>query len=459
MINDQRHKRDIASRTESIDKPLFPHRVSLAFGYADGLAADGRALATIIKCERMSDFDVVSGSSEARTQRSEFIQTIADLRSSWEECCVAIRSDTLIPGISTDIVVSRIHLMLARRYRCLAKDIAPGPARQEILANTHRQNREIEVYIKRFFADLASRAKELHSQQRPAFVANHFLTLFGPTMDALLDHNAGLVPGGITANDLPSSCGSGSASGCGSGGSGPLSSQPAARRAILKPAASVSFGPTTPVPAPDGSPTQAATLPPPVATSPYPAWPPYPTFAFGSPMQHPAYATPAPQAPPPPPPAYSPPPPPPHYPSAPAAPGPAAPGSRREPQIKREPLNAKTLQRKADGHGFTFQPQHAWVAGADCATFKGRQVQHPQCTRCHKVPGGAGLHATWDCPLRYWEVHGACPGFLRDGSRDPAQWNGDNLTRAAKLDWARLIRTEDLMLPSCPGAAAPPFEA
>ena len=86
-------------------------------------------------------------------------------------------------------------------------------------------------------------------------------------------------------------------------------------------------------------------------------------------------------------------------------------------------------------------------------------MQHPQCTRCHKVPGGAGLHATWDCPQRYWEVHGACPGFLRYGSRDPAQWNGDNLTRAAKLDWARLIRTEDLMLPSCPGAAAPPFEA
>jgi hypothetical protein len=458
MINDQRHKRDVASRTESIDKPLFPHRVSLAFGYADGLAADGRALANIIKCERMSDFDVVAGSSEARTQRSEFLQTIADLRSSWEECCAAIRSDSLIPGISTDVVVSRIHLMLARRYHCLAKDIAPGPARQEILANTHRQNREIEVYFKRFAADLASRAKELQSHQRPAFVANYFLTLFGPAMDVLLDHNAGLVPGGITASDLPAAGGSGSTGGLTSGGAGASGSQPAARRNILKNPVSVSFGPTTSVPAPDGSPTSAATLPPPVATSPYPAWPPYPTFAFGSPMQHPAYSTPALQAQLPPP-AYSPPPPPPHYPPAPTAPGPAAPSSRREPQVKREPLNAKTLQRKADGHPFTFQPQHVWITGTDCATFKGRQVQHPQCSRCGKVPGGAGLHATWDCPLRYWEVHGACPGFLRDGSHDPAQWNGDNLTRAAKLDWARLIRTDDLMLPSCPGAAAPPFEA
>ena len=179
MIADQRDKRDVASRTESIDKPLFPHRVSLAFGYADGLAADGRALATIIKCERISDFDVVSVSAEVMSQRSEFNQTITDLRNSWEECCHAIRSDALIPAISSDVVVSRIHLMLARRYHCLAKEIGPCPARQEILANTHRQNREIEVYLKRFVADLASRAKELQSLQRPAFVANHFLTLFG----------------------------------------------------------------------------------------------------------------------------------------------------------------------------------------------------------------------------------------------------------------------------------------
>ena len=46
-------------------------------------------------------------------------------------------------------------------------------------------------------------------------------------------------------------------------------------------------------------------------------------------------------------------------------------------------------------------------------------------------------------------------GFHRDGSRDPAQWHGENLTRAAKDAWAR----EDLMVPSIDGAAAPPFAA
>ena len=38
--------------------------------------------------------------------------------------------------------------MLSQRYRCLAKEIAPGPARQEVLANTHCQIREIEAHIK-----------------------------------------------------------------------------------------------------------------------------------------------------------------------------------------------------------------------------------------------------------------------------------------------------------------------
>ena len=51
------------------------------------------------------------------------------------------------------------------------------------------------------------------------------------------------------------------------------------------------------------------------------------------------------------------------------------------------------------------------------------------------------------------------PGFNRDGSRDPAQWNGENLTRAAKDAWVALLGREDLMIPNCDGAAAPSFAA
>jgi hypothetical protein len=42
------------------------------------------------------------------------------------------------------------------------------------------------------------------------------------------------------------------------------------------------------------------------------------------------------------------------------------------------------------------------------------------------------LHSSWDCFLRYWDVYDECLGFNSDGSRDPAQWQGENLTLAAK---------------------------
>ena len=89
--------------------------------------------------------------------------------------------------------------------------------------------------------------------------------------------------------------------------------------------------------------------------------------------------------------------------------------------------------------------------------FRGRVVQHPRRDRCGTTPGGAGPHATWDCQQleRFWDVHGTCPGFNCDGSRDPTQWHGDNLTRAAKAEWARLIRDQDIVLPSCAPVPVP----
>ncbi len=47
-----------------------------------------------------------------------------------------------------------------------------------------------------------------------------------------------------------------------------------------------------------------------------------------------------------------------------------------------------------------------------------------------------GPHATWDCPHRYIQRYGYCPGFNPDGTKDQAQWLPDNiLTRAAKDRW------------------------
>ncbi len=50
MINEQREEKNLMSRSESVNAPLFPHRISLAFCCEEGLAADGRALALIAKC-------------------------------------------------------------------------------------------------------------------------------------------------------------------------------------------------------------------------------------------------------------------------------------------------------------------------------------------------------------------------------------------------------------------------
>jgi hypothetical protein len=52
---------------------------------------------------------------------------------------------------------------------------------------------------------------------------------------------------------------------------------------------------------------------------------------------------------------------------------------------------------------------------------------------------------------------GHCPGFRLDGSRDPAQWNGDILTRAAKDAWLALIEKHKLTVPNCKNVRVTPF--
>jgi hypothetical protein len=100
MINEQRKEKNSMSRSKSINAPLFLHRISLAFGYEEGLAADGRALALIAKCERLSDFSVLTASAADMAQHQEYTSTIRDLRMSWELCTNAIRQGHLLPGVS-----------------------------------------------------------------------------------------------------------------------------------------------------------------------------------------------------------------------------------------------------------------------------------------------------------------------------------------------------------------------
>ena len=111
---------------------------------------------------------------------------------------------------------------------------------------------------------------------------------------------------------------------------------------------------------------------------------------------------------------------------------------------------------------FMGQPQHGYVSGLDLAAVPAGQVWQPPCGCAGRaVFAGAppGLHATWDCPLRYIERFGFCPGFHPDGTKDPAQWapGGDVLSRASKDKWADLIDKYLVPLPREKGARAPDF--
>ena len=156
---------------------------------------DSSALALITRCERASDFSAVTASATDQAQHQDYTGTIRYLRNSWDQCTSAIRNDVLLPGISSDILIARVKLMLSRRYRCLAKSMLGGLARQEVLANTHRQIREVSAYISSFMEDLAALASVLPHAEQPVFVGDRVLTLFKPTIDALLGINTGPVPG------------------------------------------------------------------------------------------------------------------------------------------------------------------------------------------------------------------------------------------------------------------------
>ena len=72
---------------------------------------------------------------------------------------------------------------------------------------------------------------------------------------------------------------------------------------------------------------------------------------------------------------------------SPPGPGPAA-------GVKREPLNAKILARKAEGHSRTFEPQYGRVTRSDCAELQGPGLQTPRCARCCRTPCGGGPRET-----------------------------------------------------------------
>jgi hypothetical protein len=50
-------------------------------------------------------------------------------------------------------------------------------------------------------------------------------------------------------------------------------------------------------------------------------------------------------------------------------------------------------------------------------------------------------HRTFECPIKYWHLRGACPGWTSSGARVAASWAGDDITAACQAEWRAFAAT------------------
>jgi hypothetical protein len=405
------------SRREDPTNVACVHRLRLAFTGDAGLALTGKLLALIVVAEKPSDFcgQAGKGLGGARA-RGDLDLLLTAMRRHWNEILEAAELGRGISSVTTNNIIEGILAILERRYTRFGTLFPPGAVREEVLANTARQCAEVRVLFDEFVKDLNHRGGTMPYDSQNEFIANRYLTLLQPALDVLLGADNGVVPGGVSTADIRAA-----------GGVARLAATEAKPlRSALRAtgsAATVSFAaqtaaapPTTPhlpPPAPYGSLSPAY---------PYGTWPPFlPASAYAGGGPPPIYAPPSPAV---------------------LAGTTAHPTNTPPSGGKSSKLSGKARERADRGLPFGSQPLHESVSGKDTAVVKPGACESPQC----KCLLGT-LHATWDCPLRYIKLFGYCPGFLPDGSRDPAQWRGDNLTRAAKDAWITLIHFEELPMP------------
>ena len=185
-------------------------------------------------------------------------------------------------------------------------------------------------------------------------------------------------------------------------------------RDLMTPAAVLPLALALPAPAPPPPPTPGPT-PPAHAQPPWPYPHPPPTFyPTAGPPGYPNFQYP--------PPAPAPfpnmggatlPPPPPYAPPHPAPPATARPGAYTP------PFCGKPLAQLVCGNNFGMASP---PPGRPCP-----------CTISVAFPGRH--HRTFECPFKYWQLRGSCPGWTAAGTRIPTSWNGDDITTACQAEW------------------------
>jgi hypothetical protein len=444
MLLNQVENGGTTQRIENQSDPICPHRTKFAFHGSRTLTQDGKNLALLCGLERASDYanPVATGVGSSARDRADFNLLTSELRMAWGDIvsCCDLNRPLGIPTLRT--VTANVCVLLERRYSRLARILFPGEAREEILANAARQYYEVGLYLPALESDLVGRGSALPYERQAHFVNSHYFNFLRHAMNAFLEPSTGDIPGGVLLalgsaalphrTRLPWPC------------------------APFCPAGSLCPSPTL------------SRLPPPRRPTPFrhltikarlllttclrlghsrrlasysPAsggWPVHAPLAAATPVFSPA--------------AF-----PPHVSPSSTFTSASAPS---QPRLKNSNLTGKALARANAGLEFCGIPQHAYVIGEDCA-IPGPLHRNPRCPcldLTYTAPAETpGQHASWDCPLRFWRVLRACPGFHPDGSRDPSQWLGPNLAPAAKRAWLDLINKEELPLPSNKSCRMPPF--
>ena len=438
MIKKQAAVGSFYSRQEDRSSPGAIFRLSLIYEGDDGLLPASKILCWLVNAERYSDF-IGPGRSQhgGAAKRNAFISHRADLASSWNAVLGDIRHGHAVSSVSSCNFTENLLEVLERRYARFHDLISAGPVREELLANCARQYREARSFLAAFHADISARASSMAHEIQARFVGNHFLTLFKPSMDFLLDSASGLIPGGISPEGLADDTSDENPPACGGGKSVTPKAKPTPPTAVATPR----------------TPASAAMGLMPPAYEPHPHYGPAASWPPFAQAQYPFYGV-----------HHSSPPGPPYMAYAPPTPPRTTGGGggggvtfANPPVTSPSGSGGVEVKSEFDSPKFLAQPQHAWVTGEDSKVVTGKKAWKPVCGCANHSQTGASKHATWDCPLRYWKMCGRCPGFFENGTRDPSQWDGDNLTKAAKAAWRDLIKEHVLPLPWDANARPTPF--
>ena len=447
-------------RREDPNHTAFPHRLKFAYSPDDGPAYDAEPLRLVCAGERLSDWSSAKNLG-GTAARSQYKQMLDELATTWADVVGAIQRNEHVAAPTTRLLTELVLNFVERRYSRFALVLPAGRVREEILANIARQLGELRTYFEAFDKSLLDCFARMQYAQQAQWIGKRILTLFTPAVTFILAADGDGGDAGSVAPALP-------AGGLAGSSAAPSPAAKSTKSILKSPSAAVSFADGPPPPAYNpyqpvySSPPAAA---PPSSTGPYaPFYPAAMLFADGGgpgrPM-HPSYFPSLTG------PAYG------------GAPGGSYPGAYAPPPapdgayaarpaavaVKPEPgLNpGRGGQGKQPGDKpFMSQPMHGYVSGLDLAVVPAGHVWRPPCgcaSRAVFAAAPPGLHATWDCPLRYIEWFGFCPGFHPDGTKDPAQWapGGDVLSRASKDAWVKLIDDHHLPLPREKGARAPDF--